>query len=247
MFSSDKKDLTDFNYEGEDLEAMSLARNYYAWIADIIKPYLGKHVVEGGAGVGSFSHLLRDLGQPRHLTLVEPSKKTHNILNKRIKSTGRTVVKTINGYLKGNEPRLRKNNVDTFVYINVFEHIEDDNKEMQRIANTLQKGGHAVIFVPALDRLYSEFDRSIGHYRRYNKKRLRELANSANMAVVSIRYIDLVGILPWWLNMVLVKNKKLSPKAVRIYDTLAIPIIRAIETTVKPPIGKNILLVARKN
>jgi SAM-dependent methyltransferase len=245
VFSSDSKEAEAFTYEGEDLEAMSAAKKYYAWIVHTIKPYLGNHIVEGGAGAGTFSQLLRDVGEPEHLTLIEPSKKTHAILKDRIVSTDKTKVHTINDYLKGNEKRL-KGSADTFVYINVFEHIEDDRKELEMISSSLQKGGHAIIFVPALKMLYSEFDRGIGHYRRYNKARLRSLAEKAGMEVVSMRYMDMAGILPWYVNMVLLKNKNLSPSMVRLYDTFFVPVIRAIESIVQAPVGKNVLLVAKK-
>jgi len=245
VFSNDSKKADAFTYEGEDFEAMSLAVKYYAWIVKTIKPYLGDHIVEVGAGAGVFSEFLRDRIQPKSLTLIEPSKKTHAVLQRTILSTKKTKVATINDYLKGNEKKL-KDKVDTFVYINVFEHVKDDHQEMQRIADTLQKGGNAVIFVPALKGLYSEFDKSIGHYRRYDKKRLTELAESAGLEVVTTRYMDMMGILPWWFSMVLMKNKKLKPKLVKLYDTVMVPIVRTFESTIHAPIGKNVLLIAKK-
>lgn len=245
MFSNDSKKADAFNYEGEDFEAMALAVKYYAWIVSTIKPYLGDHIVEVGAGAGVFSEFLRDQAKPQTLTLIEPSKKTHAALQENIKSTKETKVSTINDYLKGNEKKL-KDKVDTFVYINVFEHVKDDHKEMQRVADTLQKGGNAIVFVPALKSLYSEFDKSIGHYRRYDKKRVRELAESAGLEVVAIRYMDMMGVLPWWFSMVLMKNKKLRPKLVKLYDTVMVPIVRAFENTIHAPVGKNVLLVAKK-
>ncbi|HSX16793.1 MAG TPA: methyltransferase domain-containing protein [Patescibacteria group bacterium] len=245
VFSNDSKEAEAFDYEGEDFEAMSLAVKYYAWIVDTIKPHLGSHIVEIGAGAGVFSQFLLDRAKPKTLTLVEPSKRNHNKLKQNIASTKKTKVSTINSYLKGNEKAL-KDKVDTFVYINVLEHVQDDHEEMKRVADTLQKGGKAIIFVPALRGLYSEFDKSIGHYRRYNKKRLKSLAESAGMEVVTIRYMDMIGIFPWWLSMVIMKNKKLKPGLVRLYDTLSVPFIRTLEGIIEAPVGKNVLLVAKK-
>jgi ubiquinone/menaquinone biosynthesis C-methylase UbiE len=245
VFSNDSKKAEAFDYEGEDFEAMALAVKYYAWIVSTIKPYLGDHIVEVGAGAGVFSEFLCDHAKPKTLTLIEPSKKTHDVLKNKVTSTKQTEVSTINNYLKGNEKKL-KDKVDTFVYINVFEHVKDDHKEMQRIADVLQKGGNAIVFVPALKGLYSEFDKSIGHYRRYDKKRLQELAEGAGLEVVNIRYMDMMGILPWWFSMVLMKNKKLKPKLVRLYDTVMVPVVRAFESTIHAPVGKNVLLVAKK-
>ncbi len=59
-------------YAGKDLEAMSFAVNYHRWILSIFEPYLGKRVVEVGAGTGSFSELLLEQ-RLESLALVEPS------------------------------------------------------------------------------------------------------------------------------------------------------------------------------
>ena len=59
-------------YVGTDLEAMSFAENYHRWILNELRPYLGKSVVEVGAGTGSFSELLLEC-RPTSLILVEPS------------------------------------------------------------------------------------------------------------------------------------------------------------------------------
>lgn len=244
VFSNDSHKATAFDYEGGDLEAMSLAQKYYRWIIQTIRPYLGKHIAEVGAGVGSFSRLLRAT-EPKTLTLIEPSKKTHEQLSNQLRSTKTTKVITINDYLKGHEAELT-DKIDTFVYINVFEHIKDDRAELKRIAGILKSGGHAIIFVPALERLYSKFDKDIGHYRRYSKQRLRELCKAADLEVVSVRYMDMFGILPWWFSMVLLKNTKLTAQRVKLYDTFFVPVIRIFETTIQAPIGKNVLLVAKK-
>jgi SAM-dependent methyltransferase len=244
MFSSDKKKATAFDYEGGDLEAMMVADKYYQWIIDTVRPYIGHHIAEVGAGVGSFSKLLKAT-EPKTLTLIEPSKRTHALLKKNIPSDKKTTVTTINNYLTGQESKL-KGKIDTFVYINVFEHIEDDHAEMRRIADILQKGGHVIIFVPALRGLYSEFDKNIGHYRRYNKTRLQSLCDAAGLELVKTRYMDMIGMLPWYASFVLLRRKALQPGLVKIYDRLAVPLIRKVESTVEAPIGKNILLIAKK-
>lgn len=244
MFSSDKKKAAAFDYEGGDLEAMAQAEKYYKWLASTIKPYVGKNVVEAGAGIGSFSKLLKAM-RPDSLHILEPAKRMYIQLKKNITSNKKTKVTAYNDYLKGVQPKI-KGKVDTFVYINVFEHIEDDVAELKRINDTLSDGGHAIIFVPALMKLYSEFDKSIGHYRRYDKKMLTALADKAGMEVVKVRYMDMPGMFPWWLSFVLLKRRGLMPTMVKIYDTYAVPVIRTIENVLEAPIGKNVLLVAKK-
>ena len=61
---------------------------------------------------------------------------------------------------------------DSILYINVLEHIEDDRAELLSAYRALPVGGFLLLFVPALPQLYSKFDRSVGHFRRYYKKEL---------------------------------------------------------------------------
>src|SRR5687767_12908887 len=63
-----------FTYTGRELEAMSVASNYHNWILGIFKPYLGRHLVEVGAGIGSFSELILSRHDCETLSLVEPSR-----------------------------------------------------------------------------------------------------------------------------------------------------------------------------
>lgn len=233
-----------FHYEGNDLEAMIGADNYYDWILSIIKPYLGTRLAEVGAGVGAFSRLLLDC-KPKTLTLVEPSK-MYEQLRQNVSTNKETKVDVINGYIKDAQSKMIKNNVDSIIYINVMEHVKDDIGEIKSAAKLLKKGGTIVIFVPAFQSLYSEFDRSIDHYRRYTKKDLGSKLENAGMEIVSSRYIDMVGIVPWWLSFVLMKRTTLVPSLVKLYDRLFIPVIRFFETFIPVPCGKNVVVIARK-
>ncbi len=59
-------------YLGSELAAMSVARNYYAWILGYCRPHLGRVVLEHGGGIGSFSELLLSEAVDR-LVVVEPA------------------------------------------------------------------------------------------------------------------------------------------------------------------------------
>jgi FkbM family methyltransferase len=242
-----KKQVTEFKYEGGDLEAMLAADNYYRWIFDDIKPYVGKSVIEVGSGVGSFSKLILKT-KPKTVHLIEPSADMHKQLVKNIsdKNSSTTNVHTHNGYLNGSEKSLKASKPDTFIYINVFEHIEDDTAEMKKIADLLEPGGHVIIFVPALGALYSNFDKSIGHFRRYNKKKLKELCDRTGLEITSLSYRDIFGIMSWWLSFVILKRRGLSPSLVKTYDDHFVPVIRAVESKIEMPLGKNLLLIAKK-
>jgi len=47
---------------------------------------------------------------------------------------------------------------DSVVLVNVLEHIENDEKALRSIMRLLLPGGTVVLYVPALESLYSDFD-----------------------------------------------------------------------------------------
>src|SRR5487761_833880 len=72
-----------FLYSGTELDAMAEARNYCRWILDFFTPYLGKRVVEVGAGTGTFSQLLLSTGDLSELVLFEPGANLFPLLQRR--------------------------------------------------------------------------------------------------------------------------------------------------------------------
>ena len=59
---------------------------------------------------------------------------------------------------------------ETIIYLNVLEHIENDLKEIDDALSKINKGGYLIIVVPAHQKLYTNFDKEIGHFRRYDKR-----------------------------------------------------------------------------
>jgi len=218
---------------------MSFAINYHKWIIEELAPFFGHNVVEVGAGVGDLSALLLQ-AELKHLFAFEPSSNLFPLLGSRIEGLSR--VTAINEFFS---PDHVPEAIDSVLYINVLEHIEDDHAELLTAYQALQDGGCLWLFVPALSWLFSEADRSVGHFRRYHMKPLVRLVEEVGFVVEKARYFDLAGIIPWYVNFVLLKNT-FSAGSVALYDKVVVPPMRLFEKLITPPIGKNILLVARK-
>ena len=229
-------------YIGKDLESMSFANNYSKWLVELCEPYLGSTVAEVGAGTGNLTDLFSRHPDIEKLIAFEPSEKMSDILQKKMILDKR--VKAINNTLM-DEKDSHINCFESILYINVLEHIENDRNEAATIYECLKSKGYVCIFVPALSFLYSEFDKSIGHYRRYHKQQLIDLFQSQGFNIINVRYVDMPGIIPWYIAFVLLK-KGLNNNNTSIYDKIAIPIIRIVENIITPPIGKNLLLIAQK-
>lgn len=135
--------------------------------------------------------------------------------------------------------------VDFIYTVDVLEHIEDDVDALRSLHEVLVPHGLLLIYVPARPELYSAFDRSIGHHRRYRMKELKSKVVEARFSMRVAKYDDFLGYFASLYNK-FTSDGTLNPRAVRIYDRLFVPVTRTIEAVVRPPIGKNILLVAEK-
>ena len=229
------------HYFGRDLEAMGFAENYYKWLIDEVSFFLGDYVAEIGAGQGNFSSFLLNTDIKR-LIAFEPSENMFPSLKRRFQNEDR--IQIVNTYLR-DYPGGSAEPFDTAVYINVLEHIADDAKELALIHNCLKTRGHVIILVPALSFLYSGYDKRLGHYRRYHRRELMDKLTAAGFTVVEAKYLDFLGIIPWYLAFTVLRLS-LTTGSVALYDRLCIPIVKRIESMVRMPFGKNLLLVAEK-
>lgn len=237
-----------FTYTGRELEAMSKASNYHRWILQIFAPYLGRHLVEVGAGLGSFSELIVSNHACETLSLVEPSGEMYQQLDLRARRMPTMPrVQVYHASFPEAAPLITAcGSPDSIIYVNVLEHIEDDKTELEAVYRILSDHGRVFLFVPALAWLYGAFDERVGHLRRYGKDELEEKLRRAGFQIIVSAYFDLVGIAPWWIKYRLLKSATLEPAGVKFYDRFIVPAARRFESVIKPPIGKNVIIVAEK-
>lgn len=137
-----------------------------------------------------------------------------------------------------------------FIYlIDVLEHLEKDEYFLEQFYKKLCPGGRLFIYVPARMELFSDFDSSIGHYRRYHKDELREKLIKSSFRIKSIRYHEFISYF-----IVLFKNhlsmtnlSDFNPGTVKIYDKIFVPFTNVVEKFLNPPIGKSLFAVAEKS
>ena len=237
-----------FAYPGRELEAMDGAANYHRWILGIFKPFLGRHLVEVGAGLGSLSELILAEHHCQTLALVEPSKDMYEgLVAKAKRLSTATRLDTYHGAFPEVAPLIKAREApDSIIYVNVLEHIAEDEAELETIRNTLVDRGRAFLFVPALPWLYGAFDERVGHLRRYKKQELEEKLRRTGFKTVVSTYFDLPGVAPWWLKYRLLKSTSMEPGGVKLYDRFIVPTARRLESIISPPIGKNVVVVAEK-
>ena len=234
------------SYIGKDLEAMSFAVNYHRWILDEFRSHLGQRLVEVGAGTGSFTELLLEQ-KPQTLSAVEPSAMYDILVENVARMQTKSSVKTYQAVFTQVAAQIKKtHNPDSIIYVNVLEHVENDTAELAAVHDALSTDGRIFVFVPALPALYGNFDKEVGHFRRYRKAELETKCRQAGFRILKSSYFDLAGIVPWWIKYQLFKASTLDHTTIELYDRFAVPVTRAIESVITPPVGKNLLLIASK-
>ncbi len=218
---------------------MRSADNYRRWIVEGIAPYLGKKVAEVGAGIGSITRVLLERPLER-LVAFEPSSNMFPQLAATVRGEPRATA--VHGRFGAGQAGQ---SFDSAAYINVLEHVEHEREELVAARAALRPGGHLLVFVPALAWLFSNFDREVGHFRRYSKDGLERVVAHAGFEVVESRYFDIAGVLPWYVHFTLL-GRGMGRGSVSLYDRAVVPPMRWIEGLGHPPIGKNVLLVARR-
>lgn len=73
--------------------------------------------------------------------------------------------------------------------MDVIEHLPDDRAFLTRVYERLRPGGLVVLSVPALQALYSEWDRALGHFRRYERGTVERLLESTGFRIVRATYM----------------------------------------------------------
>ena len=111
----------------------------------------------------------------------------------------------------------------------------------------VEPGGALGLFVPAMPSLYGSLDSKSGHYRRYTPRQLADLVTRAGFVDVSVRYLDPIGVVPYWAMYTLLDVDRLDTMSSRGYDRVLVPVGRALERIVKrPPFGKNLVAIGRR-
>ena len=231
--------------EGADHAATTLQRvsqlsRYNAWLYEQISPFVGRRILEVGAGLGTMTRYLLDREQvvasdinPRYLDALRATLGSrHNV-----------VVQQLD--LNAPVPEwVAKCCLDTIMCLNVLEHIEDDEAVLRRLHDALSPHGRVLLIVPAMRMLYGTIDETIGHFRRYERDELSAKLRRAGFLVEEARYINLIGVPGWFLNGRLLRRKSVPGLQARLNDLL-VPVLR-LERHFRPSFGMSLLAVGRK-
>ncbi|HNW96932.1 MAG TPA: methyltransferase domain-containing protein [Bacteroidales bacterium] len=231
-----------FDYKGKELGLFGKAINWKSYWSCKVKKYLGNKVLEVGAGMGNNVQFLVNEDILEY-TCIEPDFELSEIIKKKIYNNELpSFCKSLNGTIQD----LKEDQFfASILYFDVLEHIENDHEEIQKAALHLKPDGFLIILVPAHQYLYSPFDKQIGHYRRYNKQRLKKIIPD-KWEVVEIKYMDSMGFLLSMVNHTFLKQKYPTQKQIIFWDKIVVPMSKIIDKVVFYKFGKSLLIIMKK-
>ena len=239
MSSSQDTLARPYSYVGTELDLFAEARHWKRYFRSAFADRLVGDVLEVGAGIGETARHLLD-GRQRSWLCLEPDERLATRL--RDWAAGGSVAPrpTVQiGTTLDVNPRSR---FDTILYIDVLEHIEDDRGEMSRAAELLAPRGTLIVLSPAFQLLFSEFDRSVGHYRRYTRASLAAVM-PASLRQVRLRYIDSVGFMASLANRALLRQELPSRRQIALWDRVMIPVSRVLDPLLVHSFGRSVVAV----
>lgn len=226
-----------YSYPGNELDLFAEAGNWKTYLSRMCVSFVKGDVLEVGAGIGSTTSFLCH-SRIRSWTCLEPDAALSKTLCDNLARCGlqeRTRVLTCDVRMIPAE-RL----FDTIVYVDVLEHISDDVGELLSAADHLRASGRLIVVAPAHTWLYSEFDESLGHHRRYNKKSLRHAA-PALLSEMRLLYLDSAGLVASLMNRLWLHHSMPTARQIRFWDRTLVPISCFLDRLVCYRLGKTVI------
>ncbi len=235
--------MTDpYHYVGAELDLFSAAVRWKAYFRRRIDPYLGDEVLEVGAGLGGTTRALCRGTEARWVCL-EPDPKLASRLEAeqaadRLPRCCEVIVGTL-------DDQLSTDQFDSVLYMDVLEHIEGDRDEMIQAARRVKPGGHVVALSPAHQWLFTPFDRSIGHCRRYTKASMNAITPEG-LDLVWLGYLDSVGFLASLTNKLLLQQSMPTPSQIVFWDRFLVRASEWVDPMFRFRAGKSVLAIWRR-
>jgi 2-polyprenyl-3-methyl-5-hydroxy-6-metoxy-1,4-benzoquinol methylase len=172
---------------------MAGADNYNEWTFSLLQPYIRGSVLEVGCGVGSFTYRIIQHGSFERLLSIDISQNAVDHCRAKFAHAALQFqcidVWNVHGEF------------DMVICMNVLEHIEDHEGVLKHLFDILKPGGTLFLLVPAHQALFNNFDTEGGHFRRYNKRAIRDLllkVTGSRRYQLNQFYFNSIGALGYW-------------------------------------------------
>jgi len=224
------------------LRIMEGAGSYNRWLFERCSRFLGDKVLEVGAGVGNISKFLLD----REMVIATDVSPTYVAeLQSKFSHLPNVHTRVLDLCADKDVSETKQQfPIDTVLSMNMLEHIEDDRQAVASMFRLLQPGGRLVLLVPAHQQLFSDMDRNLDHFRRYDRVGLGLMLEQAGFKIRESRYLNWLGALGWFVNGRLLRRQLIPSRQLRLFDLMLF--FLKTEDLWAPPFGLSLLIVAER-
>ncbi len=225
----------------EILDAFSVAPRFNQWMADTILPFLGRRVLELGAGMGNLTRPL-SLGRDRYVASdVDDGHLAR--LKAALKHRANVEIHSGDAVQSDDFERFR-GSMDSVVCLNVMEHVDDDFACARNMFDVLRANGRAIVLAPQGPGLFGSLDEVLGHRRRYTREGLQNVLERAGLRVESIIGFNRISSPAWYVYGKLLKRSRISRWSLRLFDAFVFLWRRIDRFLPFPPVS--MIVIARK-
>jgi SAM-dependent methyltransferase len=152
------------------------------WIGRVRPPAVEDRLLDCGAGTGRFA---AEMASVCRVLVLDDHEESLRLLRQRFQPE--QVIT-----LCGDQVPLPDGSIEYVTALDVLEHVPDDAAVVRGFHRLLKPGGLAVVTVPAGMELWSDWDESLHHFRRYSRRQLTALFPSADWEVVHVNYTNVL-------------------------------------------------------
>lgn len=181
-------------HHGAKIQAKVIPENNFTYrnTIKILKPLIENGnltILDYGCGVGTVDFFLASKG---HKVLgLEVSREAVQICRRSAEAIG------VSSNAKfGDISKFKTVRPDLIICSEVIEHVNNDLKLLKDLADRLKKGGHILISTPTVNaplyklRLVENFDRRVGHLRRYDSEALIKMVRNLGLDVIRVEKVE---------------------------------------------------------
>ncbi len=219
------------------------------WIDRATKLSRGDSIVDCGAGTGELVRELRSRYEAQGVSVIG----IEYVEEARRLASERKGIDLIEGSIL--DLPLTDATSSVTIALDVLEHVENDALAFSELLRITKPGGIVIINVPAFMSLWSDWDVSLGHFRRYSKSSLQAIlaVHEAEFQTMYFEYANAFAFLPI---LTLRKLSRLFKIKSRFEDRIPSPgmnkllldifVGQSTSSWFHPPFGSSLFCVLKK-
>ncbi len=232
---------------GKDtLDVIGEADQFNKWMFHTIHPFSKGKILEIGSGLGNISSYFLESND--EIMLTDLREEYCDYLQKKFGSRPTLLGIGQLNLVHRDFEIIYKDHLErynTVFALNVIEHIKDDHLAIRNCKKLLKNDGHLIILVPSYQQLYNQFDKELGHFRRYTQTSLSSLFIKSEFKIIHKQNFNFMGIVGWYLSGSLMKKENIPSNQMRLYNKL-VPVWKALDFLLQNKVGLSTIVIGRK-